>query len=96
MVVNRILLTSINNDKYKRIKPPENKDIISATGLHVKATKLVCIFYEGDHTNIQCKKACKLKLEEMKPLVKEKQDCFGCLRIGYSKLKCCIQMTCTS
>lgn len=36
MAVNGFLITPTKNDDYKKIEPPENEDILSATGLHTR------------------------------------------------------------
>lgn len=72
MAVNGFTMASTKNDRNKKVRLPENKDIPTTTGLHVKVTKSMCIFCEGDHASMQCEKARKMKSEEKERLVKEK------------------------
>lgn len=75
----------MSQDKSKKKGKAEPREIATAARLlSTKTDKHICIFCKQNHESATCGKAKKMSREERCKVVKEKNACFHCLRIGHS------------
>ncbi|XP_011155515.1 uncharacterized protein LOC105192928 [Solenopsis invicta] len=90
MAMNGFGINETNQDKFKKKIRSEPKEIATAAGLlSTKEDKpLSCIFCGQEHDSASCEKAKKISYEERCKIVKEKNACFYCTRVGHSFRHC--------
>lgn len=72
------------HDKSRKKGKAEFKDVATAAGLFsTKDDKPTCLFCEQIHESASCTKAKKMSREEKNRIVKEKNACFQCLKLGH-------------
>ncbi|XP_018392804.1 PREDICTED: uncharacterized protein LOC108771895 [Cyphomyrmex costatus] len=86
------------NDKGKKSKVRANndKDIPSAASLLTTGANknVTCIFCGAQHESANCEKARRMNIEDRREVLKEKNACFNCLKIGHSCKKCRVNIKC--
>jgi len=82
-----------NKDRSKKkAKSDQRRDSDVATAAGLLSVKeggsTQCLFCENRHNSLNCEKARNMDMSERSKVVKEKQACFKCLKIGHCYKKC--------
>ncbi|XP_046145659.1 uncharacterized protein LOC123988944 [Osmia bicornis bicornis] len=93
------LKVSDNSEANRQRKPRthhDHKEVPSAAGLFAtKVRENLCIFCGGkDHVGDNCFKAKKMSFSEKREMVKRKNACFYCLKIGHGAKMCRVYVKC--
>jgi len=83
--------TQASKDKdKKRMRCDQGQGVATAAGLlSVKESKAQpCLFCGEKHHSSSCEKAKGMDMDERSKIVKEKNGCFKCLKVGHSYKKC--------